>query len=253
MLDDPGGRGDRQDALINKMVGRDLGEMYSAEGGPRGKKVLEVERVHPGTRFQKSTRGVRGRSSGFSGWSVGRTEPCAACSARSRTTRARSKSRASRWRQHRPEGSPRGSAFCPKTGRGRAGALPPGGSQHPRWPPGQASPGSGSWAWPSRRESPAKRIAELRVRTPSMDQKVAKPRRREPAKVVVAKWLAAGREVLILDEPTRGIDVGAKVEIYKLIETCWRRPRGPLRIVRAAGDPGDQRPDRGDLRGPRSG
>jgi rhamnose transport system ATP-binding protein len=36
-------------------------------------------------------------------------------------------------------------------------------------------------------------------------------------KVVIAKWLAAGPRVLILDEPTRGIDVGAKVEVHRII------------------------------------
>jgi len=38
-------------------------------------------------------------------------------------------------------------------------------------------------------------------------------------KIVISKWLAAKPKVLILDEPTRGIDVGAKAEIYKLMHT----------------------------------
>jgi ribose transport system ATP-binding protein len=37
--------------------------------------------------------------------------------------------------------------------------------------------------------------------------------------VILAKWLASGPELIILDEPTRGIDVGAKYEIYKLVNT----------------------------------
>jgi ribose transport system ATP-binding protein len=37
-------------------------------------------------------------------------------------------------------------------------------------------------------------------------------------KVILAKWLATNADVLILDEPTKGIDIGAKTEIYKLLE-----------------------------------
>ena len=42
--------------------------------------------------------------------------------------------------------------------------------------------------------------------------------RRESAKVVLAKWLMTTPDILFLDEPTRGIDVGAKYEIYTIIE-----------------------------------
>ena len=38
-------------------------------------------------------------------------------------------------------------------------------------------------------------------------------------KVVISKWLASGADVLIMDEPTRGVDVGAKSEIYRLMHT----------------------------------
>jgi ribose transport system ATP-binding protein len=38
-------------------------------------------------------------------------------------------------------------------------------------------------------------------------------------KVIISKWLAAAQDIIIFDEPTRGIDVGAKYEIYKLINT----------------------------------
>ena len=42
-------------------------------------------------------------------------------------------------------------------------------------------------------------------------------------KVVLAKWLAVNREIIIFDEPTRGIDVGAKTEIYQLMEALLRQ------------------------------
>lgn len=58
----------------------------------------------------------------------------------------------------------------------------------------------------------------LRVKTPSLDAAVAGLSGGNQQKVVLAKWLAAHCRVLILDEPTRGVDVGAKAEIHALID-----------------------------------
>lgn len=57
----------------------------------------------------------------------------------------------------------------------------------------------------------------LRIKTPSYKQNVINLSGGNQQKVVLAKWLATEPKVLILDEPTRGIDVGAKQEIYQLI------------------------------------
>ncbi|WP_404814029.1 sugar ABC transporter ATP-binding protein [Kitasatospora fiedleri] len=57
----------------------------------------------------------------------------------------------------------------------------------------------------------------LRVRTPSIETEVRKLSGGNQQKVVLARWLARKPKVLILDEPTRGIDIGAKAEIYQII------------------------------------
>jgi ribose transport system ATP-binding protein len=57
----------------------------------------------------------------------------------------------------------------------------------------------------------------LGIRTPSLSQEVRLLSGGNQQKVVVAKWLARDSDVLFFDEPTRGIDVGAKAEIYKLL------------------------------------
>jgi L-arabinose transport system ATP-binding protein len=57
----------------------------------------------------------------------------------------------------------------------------------------------------------------LRIRTPSLDAAVSNLSGGNQQKVVLARWLARHPKVLILDEPTKGIDVGAKAEIYRLI------------------------------------
>jgi ribose transport system ATP-binding protein len=49
-------------------------------------------------------------------------------------------------------------------------------------------------------------------------------------KVVVAKWLTANTEILIFDEPTRGIDVGAKSEIYRLLNDLAKEGRSIIMI-----------------------
>ncbi len=61
-------------------------------------------------------------------------------------------------------------------------------------------------------------VRRLNIRTPSLDQEVGKLSGGNQQKVVLARWLAARPKLLILDEPTRGIDVGAKAEIYGLID-----------------------------------
>ena len=60
-------------------------------------------------------------------------------------------------------------------------------------------------------------VAKLRVKTPSIEQKVMNLSGGNQQKVVIAKWMANNPKVLILDEPTRGIDVGAKKEIHTLM------------------------------------
>jgi ribose transport system ATP-binding protein len=60
-------------------------------------------------------------------------------------------------------------------------------------------------------------INKLRIITPSIEQEVQNLSGGNQQKVVLAKWLASQSRVLIFDEPTRGIDVGAKVEVYNLM------------------------------------
>jgi len=61
-------------------------------------------------------------------------------------------------------------------------------------------------------------MSSLRIATPSLDKPVGELSGGNQQKVILARWLASEPRILILDEPTRGIDVGAKAEIEKLIE-----------------------------------
>jgi ribose transport system ATP-binding protein len=73
-------------------------------------------------------------------------------------------------------------------------------------------------------------VDRLRVRTPSMDQLVKNLSGGNQQKVVLAKWLMVNPRVLILDEPTRGIDVGAKAEIHALMVELARQGIGIIMI-----------------------
>jgi len=61
-------------------------------------------------------------------------------------------------------------------------------------------------------------IGRMRIQTPSMDRPVENLSGGNQQKVVLARWLAKQTRVLVLDEPTRGVDVGAKAEIYHIID-----------------------------------
>ena len=58
---------------------------------------------------------------------------------------------------------------------------------------------------------------KLNIRTPSIDQKVMNLSGGNQQKVIIGKWLTRTAKVMVFDEPTRGIDVGAKYEIYSLM------------------------------------
>lgn len=60
-------------------------------------------------------------------------------------------------------------------------------------------------------------VKALQIKTPSIEQKVMNLSGGNQQKVAIAKWLLANPKILILDEPTRGIDVGAKYEIYNIM------------------------------------
>ena len=60
-------------------------------------------------------------------------------------------------------------------------------------------------------------VEKMRIKTPSLKQKVLNLSGGNQQKIVLAKWLMSDAKVIILDEPTRGIDVGAKVEVYNIV------------------------------------
>ncbi len=80
------------------------------------------------------------------------------------------------------------------------------------------------------KEVSEKYVAELKTKTPSTNQLVKKLSGGNQQKVVIAKWLVRDSDILIFDEPTRGIDIGAKSEIYALMEELVKQGKSIIMI-----------------------
>jgi len=73
-------------------------------------------------------------------------------------------------------------------------------------------------------------VGKLRIKTPSLEQLVMNLSGGNQQKVLVSRWLATSPFLLILDEPTRGIDVGAKAEIYRLMSSLAKEGKAIILI-----------------------
>ena len=91
--------------------------------------------------------------------------------------------------------------------------------------------GVGGWVNRARtRETALQYVEKLAIKTPSVAQRVKNLSGGNQQKVIIAKWLTVDTDVLIFDEPTRGIDVGAKSEIYRLLNELARQGKAIMMI-----------------------
>jgi ribose transport system ATP-binding protein len=87
------------------------------------------------------------------------------------------------------------------------------------------------WVNSAKAHAAADRVVQaLSIKTPGLQQKVKYLSGGNQQKVVIGKWLTADTKILIFDEPTRGIDVGAKSEIYKLLNDLARQGKAIIMI-----------------------
>ncbi len=73
-------------------------------------------------------------------------------------------------------------------------------------------------------------VKTLSIKTPGVGQKVKNLSGGNQQKVIIGKWLTANTDSLIFDEPTRGIDIGAKSEIYRLLNDLAHQGKGIIMI-----------------------
>ena len=88
---------------------------------------------------------------------------------------------------------------------------------------------------------------KLRIKTPNLDERVENLSGGNQQKVLIGRWLLTKPRILILDEPTRGIDVGAKAEIHRLVTDMVRNGVAVIMISSEMPEVlGDERPHHGD-------
>jgi ribose transport system ATP-binding protein len=208
------------DKVVALMVGRELSNKYFPEKRERTplEPVLEVnELVIPGAPDKASFTARRGEILGFAGLiGAGRTELMEAIFG---VRPAISGSMKLNGRAYKPQ-SPRdainaGVYLAPEDRKKHGLVLPMTVAQNTSLP-NVASYAAFGWLDRKTEQKVAEDgVKRLRTKTPSIRQVVGNLSGGNQQKVVLAKWLAMQPKILILDEPTRGIDVGAKAEIYR--------------------------------------
>ena len=207
--------------LVQMMIGRPLAEYFGrhAVTGP-GEEVLRVEGLSVAGKFEDVSFSLHaGEIVGLAGlMGAGRSEVAAALFGLDRPTRGRIVLRGKPVEVQSPSHAiSLGIGFVPED-RKRQGLVLSASGLHNTSLPILDRLSRFRWIQRARERSVAGEYFDrLRVRTPSLDATVAGLSGGNQQKIVLAKWLAASSRILILDEPTRGVDVGAKAEIYQLM------------------------------------
>jgi ribose transport system ATP-binding protein len=208
------------DKIVAMMVGRELSTHYFPEKRERTstEPVLEVvDLLIPGTPHRASFTARKGEILGFAGLiGAGRTELMESIFGVTPPLSGKMKLAGKDYKPSSPRDAIDAGVYLAPEDRKKNGlVLPMTVAQN------TSLPNVGSYAafgWLDRKTE--QHVAEqgvkrLRTKTPSIKQAVVNLSGGNQQKVVLAKWLAMQPKVLILDEPTRGIDVGAKAEIYR--------------------------------------
>jgi ABC-type sugar transport system ATPase subunit len=214
------------DRLIRGMVGRSIREHYPKEPAPPGDTIIEIA---PPEGLPVRVRG--GEVVGLAGLvGSGRTELVRAVFGADRRPGLRV-----RWcglpiqARSPAEAIALGIGMVPEDRQGQGLVLGLGVDVNIALP--SLDRESGGWLSPARlRELARPLIHDLQIRLADPSQPVRSLSGGNQQKVVLAKWLARQVRLLILDEPTRGIDVGAKQEMYRLINQLTREGKGILLI-----------------------
>jgi ribose transport system ATP-binding protein len=220
-----------QDTIITKMVGRSVGEMYSIQHPKRGEKVLEVRGLTREPRFRNVDFDLyRGEILGFFGLvGAGRTEILRCIFGADPSDSGEVRIRGRRTPINSPQqGIRAGIGLLPENRKTAGLAMSLGVDINVNLASYDLISKAG-FVNLGREAARARRfVSDLTIRTPSIKQKVRNLSGGNQQKVVVAKWLESDPDFVVLDEPTKGIDVGARANIYEIIQSVAARGKGVL-------------------------
>ena len=211
-----------EQVLIQKMVGRDLGDIYDNLDRTKeiGDVLLEVKDLSSDYVRKVSFTLHKGEILGFSGLvGAGRTEVMRALIGADKARTGEIRLEGKKIVNHSPkQAMENGIVMVPEDRKlqGILSNLSVAGNINISLLK-KNSNGLGIISAKKEREEAEKGIREFRIKTPSKDKLILELSGGNQQKCIVARWLATNPKVLILDEPTKGIDVGAKAEFYQMI------------------------------------
>lgn len=204
---------------VKEMVGREIGERYPERSTKIGQVVLEVSGLI-GERFQDVSFNVRaGEIVGFSGlMGAGRTEVMRTLFGADRQQSGTVKLNGKEIRIRKPSDAIKhGIAFLTEDRKGEGLLLDFSLRENLSLPTLDKRAKGSIISRQDEQRFASEYLTKLRVKHHSMEQKVKSLSGGNQQKIVLGKWLGVEPDVLILDEPTRGVDVGAKKEIYTIM------------------------------------
>ncbi|WOD13933.1 sugar ABC transporter ATP-binding protein [Paraburkholderia kirstenboschensis] len=223
-----------RDELIRKMVGRPLSVLFPERHATKGAEVLKVTKLSRGKAVRDVSFDLKaGEVVGLGGLiGSGRTEVARLIFGADQRDAGTIELKQKKLNIRSPMAAVRaGIGFVPEDRKGQGAVL----SMPIRINATLAALKSvsglfGILAFRRERAYVTKLMESLRIKARSMDADVATLSGGNQQKVVLAKWFHADGDLIILDEPTRGVDVGAKVEIYTLINQLAERGKAVLVI-----------------------
>ena len=241
------------EGLIKHMVGREVAALYTRHRTPPGAELLRVEKLTRKPLLHEISLTVRaGEIVGLAGLvGAGRTELCRAIFGIDPIDSGQIYLDGKAVRIPSPRHAVAHRLAFISEDRQRTGlatALPI------SWNTTVASLGAiGAYGWLDLGKQ--RKVTEtyrdmLRLKCAGVDQPAGRLSGGNQQKVVIAKWLATGANIFLFDEPTRGIDVGAKAEVFEVMDELARKGGGDSDgEFRTARDHADCRPDRGNAAG----